>query len=148
MGRIGRFLSLSTRDKRLLLSAAFLLSVARLGLYALSFERLRGLLAGFGRAQGATRDEHHYDVSNRIVWAVETTSRALPRIGTCLTQALAVHVLLARNGIASELRIGVTRTSDGRFIAHAWLEKDAHVLIGEAGHKNYSPMPALNLLEP
>ena len=148
MGRIARFLGLSTRDKTLLLRAAFLLSVARLGLYALSFERLRRLLAGFARARGTTGDARQCDVSDRIVWAVETASQALPGIGTCLTQALTVHVLLARNGIASDLRIGVRRTSDGRFIAHAWLEKDAHVLIGEAGHKSYSPMPALNLLEP
>ena len=148
MGRVHSLLRLSTGDKALLVQATLLLTGIRLGLYVLSFARLRSLLARCVGPEGTTDDELHHDDSDRIVWAVERVSRQFPAIGTCLTQALTVHVLLARRGVQSNLRIGVRRESDGAFIAHAWLEKDGGILIGEADHKSYSPMPVLNVLKP
>jgi hypothetical protein len=147
-GRISRFLCLSTGDRTLLLQATLLLATIRLGLYALSFARVRHLLAALARSGSRTEDEHGSEVRDRMVWAVQTASRQFPAIGTCLTQALTVHVLLARRGTQSDLRIGVRRSSAGEFIAHAWLEKDGNIVIGEADHASYSPMPVLNVLKP
>jgi hypothetical protein len=101
------------------------------------------MLGAIARAATARHDE-----ADRILWAVEAAGRQFPSIGTCLTQALIAQVLLARNGIASDLRIGVMRTSGGRFVAHAWVEKEGHVILGEASHRSYTPMPALHILKP
>ena len=49
---------------------------------------------------------------------------------SCLRQALGLWVLLARRGIASEVRVGIESTPDAGFAAHAWVERNDQVLIG------------------
>ena len=88
------------------------------------------------------------DEQRRTVWAVRTAARAIPAVSTCLTNALAAHVLLARRGYVSNLRIGVTRDEKGEFTAHAWLEQEGAILIGGDWSDGFTPMPALNGLEP
>lgn len=146
MARLSKFLRLPMREKVLLVEATILLASIRMGLRVLPFETLRRLLGRLARSRstGPRSDA----IPGRTLWAIEAAGRQFPRIGTCLTQALASHVLLGRQGCISNLRIGVTRDANGVFIAHAWLEKDGVVLIGESGHRGYSPMPALNGLDP
>ena len=57
---------------------------------------------------------------------------------TCLERSLAQWWLLARQGIAAQLRIGVRKES-GKFTAHAWVEYDG-VAIGEpeSSHLHYA----------
>jgi Transglutaminase-like superfamily len=61
---------------------------------------------------------------------VRTTVLALRRArahglwsGTCLSRSIALRWLLARRGVATELRFGAQREA-GRFEAHAWLERE------------------------
>lgn len=143
MRRLSKVLSLDRQDRTLLVVAIVLLAAIRVGLRVLPFARLRSLLASVSRSGQRKKDR-----KERAVWAIETASRHIPWIGTCLTQALALQVLLARTGCLSQLRIGVTKNADRTFIAHAWLEKDGLVLIGGAGRRNYTPMPVLNGPEP
>jgi Transglutaminase-like superfamily len=145
MKRFARFCRLSGPERTLLVQAAFLLALIRLALRVLPFATVRNLLDRLARTRSGLDDHASHD---RIIWAVETAGRQFPGIGTCLTQALTTQVILARRGYSSNLRIGVTRDSAGKFIAHAWLEKDGVILIGGAAHHNYTPMPALNGLEP
>ena len=147
MHRISRLLRLSNREKALLLQTTILLGAIRLGLSTLPFATLRKMLARLAAAGSRTEDQPGGAAGEPTVWAVETVSRQFPAIGTCLTQALAAQVLLARRGHQSNLGIGVTRTSSGKFVAHAWLETDGVILIGGAGQTNYTPMPVLNGLE-
>jgi hypothetical protein len=141
-------LFLLSRNAPLLIQATSLLAAIRLGLRVLPFATLRTLLARLARTRHGTDGQRDGTARDRTIWAVETASRHFPAISTCLTQALAIHVLLARQGCKSILRIGVKRDTDGKFIAHAWLEKDGIILIGGAGHRSYAPMPGLNGLEP
>jgi hypothetical protein len=141
MSRLSRFFRLSGAERVLLIQATILLVAIRLGLRALRFARLRNLLARLGRTRNRPEDQLDAAARDRTIWAVETVSRQFPAIGTCLMQALAIHALLARQGYDSNLRIGVTRDSDGKFMAHAWLEKNGVILIGESGHQNYTPLP-------
>lgn len=60
--------------------------------------------------------------------AVLSASRAVPR-ATCLVQALALQAMLGRRRRPSELKLGVRRSAG--FEAHAWLEVDGAVVIGE-----------------
>ena len=149
MGRLSRFVSLSTRERTLLVQATILLALARIGLRTLPFATLRNILSKLstiGRRKGGGVSDNR--VGKQIIWAVDTVGRHLPLIGTCLTQALAAHVLLSRSGFESELRIGVTRDPNGKFLAHAWLEKQGAILIGGDCSEDYTPMPALNGIKP
>jgi|GraSoi_2013_60cm_1033757.scaffolds.fasta_scaffold01034_2 hypothetical protein len=58
---------------------------------------------------------------------------------TCLEKSLALWWLLRRQGIESELRIGA-RKSDGKFEAHAWVERES-IAVNEPqeGHRHYAP---------
>jgi transglutaminase superfamily protein len=133
--------------------ATILLAVARIGLRTLPFATLRNIFSKLStigtRGAGAVFDNRFDNrVGKQVVWAVDTVGRHLPLIGTCLTQALAAHVLLSRSGLQSDLRIGVTRDPNGKFVAHAWLEKQGAILIGGDCSKDYTPMPALNGIKP
>lgn len=66
---------------------------------------------------------------DRLVWAVDVASRTVPVETTCLPRALTGGALLARYGYASTLRIGVRREG-GEFAAHAWVERDGRVVLG------------------
>ena len=146
-----RFLGLSHKERAVLIQAAVLLTGIRLALGVVPFATVRRILARLATSGGTIRlSECDYAPAGRsqAVWAVEAVGRNCPAIGTCLTQALAAHVLMGRTGHKSDLRIGVTRSAAGTFVAHAWLENHGRVLIGGACHTDYTPMPVLNGLDP
>lgn len=67
-----------------------------------------------------------------MVWrtarAVTSASRLVPG-ASCLTQALALQLILGWRGYATEVRIGVK--ADGSDVAaHAWLLSDGKIAIG------------------
>lgn len=64
-----------------------------------------------------------------LAWAVRQSAKIVP-FASCLTQALALQYLLARQGDRSLIRVGVAQEGDGALSAHAWVIKDDHVLIG------------------
>jgi len=71
--------------------------------------------------------------------AVASVSGRLPWHPTCLRQAVAVRAMLRRRGIASELTIGVTSPREER-PAHAWVRVGERVIVGGAGHEQYTPI--------
>ncbi|HNU09135.1 MAG TPA: lasso peptide biosynthesis B2 protein [Pyrinomonadaceae bacterium] len=66
----------------------------------------------------------------RTVLSVKRCCRYVPG-ATCLTQALTVFILLRKNRQPSKLRIGVEKDATKRFRAHAWVEIDGTVVIGD-----------------
>ena len=126
MRRLAAFLALSGEDKRLLLEALAACAWFRLALYFVSANRLRGLVEQSGRNGRPVE---------RIVWAVRTVTRWTPG-ATCLVSGLALQRMLGRHGHRSELHIGVSRTG-GVFAAHAWVERDGRVLVGEGELDTY-----------
>ena len=131
MGRIRKFLGLSTRERLLLVQSAVFLGWVRVGLSLLPLQILRRFLAKVVPRSGGHERSDRPSVE-RIVWAVTTASRYVPR-ATCLTQALVTKALLARSGHRAHLRIGVA-TGEGRgrrLEAHAWVVGDqGRVLLG------------------
>jgi hypothetical protein len=142
MKRLHTFLRLSAPERQLLIKAALLLAAIRLGLGLLPFHTLRHLLAKVAEAPTGFRETDRSS-ADRIAWAVEAAGRHLPRAGTCLTQALAAQVLLARRGYPALLRIGVVKSEEGRLEAHAWLESRGRIVIGGSGLERYIPLGAL-----
>ena len=85
---------------------------------------------------------------DRVVWAVVVASRYVP-MSTCLTQALAAQVLLARRGFPAHLHIGVAKKgAEARFEAHAWVESQGKVVIGGSEPGRYTQLLALEGEEP
>jgi hypothetical protein len=128
LGRARRFLWLPAHDRRLLVLAWSALFLTRLGLWLVSLVRLRRMLARLApplpRAVAGTSHP-----VGEVVWALTAASRWVPA-PTCLTQALAAQMLLARRGCPTSLQIGVARAPGGGVEAHAWLEVRGVPVIG------------------
>ncbi len=61
---------------------------------------------------------------------------------SCLAKSLTLWWLLARQGIPSQLRIGI-RKEEEKFKAHAWVERDGAALNDpEEHHQHYSAFDA------
>lgn len=123
--------ALRSPDRLILLEAAVVLVSVRLGLRLLPFQTVRSFLGRF--AASAKRQGRPAAAGSaaapRIVRAVDCAGRGLGL--TCLPRALTTHALLARRQIDSTLRIGVTRTPGAPLEAHAWVERDGVVIMGE-----------------
>lgn len=126
MSGIGRWRSLPAKDRTLLVQAVRLNVQARLLLQLWSIDRLRSWasLRGGGRM-----------AAEQVIWAARAAARRVPFV-TCLSSALALQRLLARNGHDCELHIGVARGT-GAFIAHAWVEFEGRIVLGEDDRQDY-----------
>jgi hypothetical protein len=123
------------RDLVLLIRVAPLVCAVRVGLWLVSFRTLRRIVAfltktGPGRSTQFSADQ--------LSWAVVRVSRYVPQT-TCLTQALTLHILLRRRRLESRIRIGVAKEKGG-FEAHAWVESQDRVVIGDSDLYRYTPM--------
>jgi hypothetical protein len=63
-------------------------------------------------------------------WAVTAFSRNAPVRLVCFPQALALHAMLRRRGLSSEVLYGAARLEGGELVAHAWLRWDGVVIVG------------------
>ncbi len=142
MRRVQTLLCLPASDRRLLIGATVLLAAFRIALVMLPFPTVRRLASSAARPAPGPGPPHAATV-DRIVWAVVTASRRVPR-ATCLTEALAAQVLLGRHGHAAHLRLGVARGAAGQFEAHAWLECGGRIPIGGSARTRYVALPAFD----
>jgi len=142
MEQIRKFLSLSTADQSLLLRSAFLLGMITLGLRVLSFQTMQRLLIGprHKAARGHSADQPSAD---HIAWAIRVASRYVPA-ATCLPQALAVRTLYKQQGYSARLHIGVAKGEGGQLEAHAWVESQGRIVVGNSQDlSRYTPLPPL-----
>lgn len=76
-----------------------------------------------------------------VGWAIETASRQIPLVDTCLPKAMTAVYLLRRAGNPAVFCVGVSKAAPDRFSAHAWVEMDGRIVIGSsAAEKNYVPL--------
>jgi hypothetical protein len=138
---IRTFTRLPSADQRLLVKTALLLIAIIVGLRVLPFRVLQRFIVRVTVVPKVAdiTDNHSVD---RVVWAVKTTSRYVPR-ASCLVQAMVSKILLARRGHLTQLCIGVTRDEKRTFQAHAWLEHEGAVIFGESDI-DYTPLPPLD----
>lgn len=114
----------------------------RLALSAIGFRRLMLI---FDRSKRTLREATPNDVAalHEVQHAIARSSRVIPG-ASCLTQALAARVVISRLGIGSNLRIGVGKDEAGKFIAHAWLDCGAMIVVGGADSPGkYSVLPSI-----
>ena len=131
LAKLPTFFTKPALERRLLLEALFTLWFVRLGLWLLPFGALLRLVR---RPLGTSEVE-----VGRLTKTLTVVSRYVPR-ATCLAQALAGQRLLAAHGHPSRLRIGV-RKDGARLGAHAWLEHQGVVIVGQVSNlTDYHPL--------
>ena len=130
MKRSRKFLRLSRGDRQLLLGTFFLLGLVRLGLWLLPFQTLRQIIARISGANPVGEQKYCPPTIDKIVWAVNLSSRYMPGGAKCLARALTTQVLMSRHGYSPQLRIGVAKGDGGQLEAHAWVESQGEVVIG------------------
>ncbi|MDG4882476.1 lasso peptide biosynthesis B2 protein [Mesorhizobium sp. WSM4884] len=119
-----KILSLSGPEMLFLARCLAVVSAVRIGLTLCSYNRVRALVTRL-EARG---DADIADL-RRIAWGVAAAARFVPG-ASCLTQALAGQYLLARQGNASKIRIGIERGTGEELKAHAWLVSGDHIVLG------------------
>jgi len=125
-------MALNAMQWRCLVMSLLLLPAMDVSLRTLGFRRTVALLAWLATARvSALRRHEDADADvDRIARVVSIAGRRSLWRTSCLRQALCLWFLLARRGLASQVRIGVERPAGSEFAAHAWVERHGQVLIG------------------
>lgn len=134
-----KFIRLPWSTKRTLFQVALLLPLARVALVVFPFR----VVAQFAERSVDRRRTGAADprFEREVTWAASGLGRIMLADRPCLTQALVVQWLLARKNMSATLRFGVNKTSAGKLVAHAWLERDGRNIIGgRQAHFRYVPM--------
>ena len=138
-----RLVALRGNERKLLVLSLVLVAHVRAALCVLPSRFIVRLVRRLGDAPARTPRARRPAI-DRVAWAIATASRVVPR-ATCLTQAVSGMLLLRHYGYESRLRLGVARSDDGGFLAHAWIEREGVILIGGPQSAAFTPLPALDL---
>jgi hypothetical protein len=137
--RLRRFSALERSAQRIFLRAMVLLPVVSLSLRWRGFRATRAALGRFPPNTNIEQDTA--TASRRAAGAAHLVSVA-DRFGlvhaTCLAKSLTLWWLLRREGIPSDLRIGIRKENE-KFEAHAWVECEGAALNEpEEHHRHYA----------
>ena len=138
-----RFSALERPAQKLFLRALAMLALVGLSLRFRGFEATRSTLRK--RISGAAQPTNANPLNKQIALTAHMVNAA-DRHGlvhpSCLVKSLTLWWLLGRQGITSQLRIGV-RKEDGNFEAHAWVEREGMALNEpEERHHHYAAFDA------
>lgn len=137
-----KLVGLPADERGVMLQAALLLPAVLLVQSSLPFKRWRRLLTrpDPGPAARMVLDP------DTIALAVDRARRGVPGVYKCLPVAYTGHLLLHRHGHRSTVQVGVARDAQGKVEAHAWVECQGRVLIGELPDLGrFVPFPALGV---
>ncbi|ARV58397.1 hypothetical protein BZZ01_06880 [Nostocales cyanobacterium HT-58-2] len=146
MKQVRNFVKLSGDERNLLAIAFILLGAIRLGLFFLAFRNLLKLLQKVNQQNFRfPLETQQSQISvGKIVWAVNVVTRYMPGGAKCLARALTTQILMSRYGYSCELRIGVAKDKGGQLEAHAWIEYQGRIAIGNlADLSRFIPLPSL-----
>jgi Transglutaminase-like superfamily len=140
------FLRLKWSDRWMLLQTCTLLNLVRLGLWLLPFERLWKGLVNLGQLQLPSLASSQTELQRlrQVLWAVDVSTRFTPGGAKCLARALTAKVLLDQRHCPADFKIGVAKNDAGALDAHAWIEFQGIVVMGQVNKLSaYTPMPSL-----
>ncbi|NJM99254.1 MAG: lasso peptide biosynthesis B2 protein [Phormidesmis sp. RL_2_1] len=130
MKKLSQFLRLSWRQQSLLLYGYILLNTIRLALWILPFGRVRKLLAKVSQVWCSQPSGNTVSVGF-IVKVINLVSRYSPGVPRCLVRALTAQILLNHYGYSHQFHIGVAKNELDVFEAHAWIEYEGCVIVGQ-----------------
>ncbi len=136
--RLARLWHLPAADKRHFVSVFVTIVFVRLALSGFGYARLSKLIP-------PATDTAPIDTLRKLGRRVPRLARLVPG-ASCLTQAVAGQILLARDGYRSDMRVGVREDETGRITAHAWLLSDGKIILGgqPAELQTYAPLVDLS----
>jgi Transglutaminase-like superfamily len=129
MKKIQKFLYLEPSERYLLIETFLMLNFIRICFLTVKFPTLQSLLnriSRFNSSENFRSDE----LIDKIVWRVEVSTSLSPGGAKCLARALVVHTMMERAGFNPILQIGVTDNPLKNFQAHAWVEYEGKIIIG------------------
>ena len=128
MGKILGFIRLTSMDKLVVIQSIYWLIIIRIMISIFPFHFVQKRVQ---KIVNRTNRNVNSSVSmSKLRVMIVVSSRYVPR-ATCLVQALAGHILFSKYGYDTSIKIGVL-TENGEFEAHAWLEHDGSVVLGES----------------
>ena len=141
MNTWNRFWRLSGFERGVALEAGVVLTAGWVGLRLAGFRRWRAALDALARPAAPARvsEQDQDDAAREIARVQQSVGRHLFFQPNCLEQSLTLLWLLQTRGIAAQLRVGA-RKEEGRFEAHAWVERKGEVL-SEAGDNHLHFVP-------
>jgi Transglutaminase-like superfamily len=126
-------------EKWLAMQSLVLCLLSVIALRLIGFGRWKGLLwasSGGGKFAARSFSRDHISMAEAAYAVVSMVARNIPwGLVTCLPRSLTLWWLLRRQGIESELRIGVRRDGE-RIVAHAWVVCQG-MAIGETEHEQF-----------
>ena len=125
---MARWKELSESEKVNFVKAVICLTIIKAGLVVLPFSIFRKFFNW--SANSKNKKEISQQEIKQVVWAVKSAARHLPFELLCLPQALTAKYIL-KNVPALTLEIGVAIDSSKTFLAHAWVEQNGTVIIGD-----------------
>ena len=127
---LARWRQLSGDEKIVFLKAVACLLAVKIGLTILPFSIFRKIFHWFCKSDISVMCDVPQQQIERTVWAVDTAANLLPIHLLCLPRALATKYLL-RKIPSLTLEIGVEINPSKAFEAHAWVERNGSVIIGD-----------------
>ena len=140
MRRLGIFARLPVIEQRLLMQSWMLLAGCTLRVRLLPISLNRNWIFRDDGIEAAPPTEE----AEKIAWAIGVASRYVPGC-RCLPQALAARSMLASRGYHSEVKIAVRKQTE-QLEAHAWLETNGRVWVGEVDTHPTSERPSWAVL--
>lgn len=142
MGLIDNFNKLNYVGIYLLIKTLFLFWAVRIMLWVLPFSTIEKFVKKITVVPDGKINSNKISIE-KITWAVIVMGRYVPKC-TCLTRALTAHILLSKQNYCSNIKLGVNKDNNDRLNAHAWLEIDNKIVLGES---NTEYVPIRNLGE-
>ena len=145
MSRLRKAFALSASDCLFIAQAWKWLGLVEIGLTCLPLGKLVRIIHP-QRPENLHRDgkrELPHAVAERMAFCVELAARMYLLDATCLKKAMALCALLTRRGFDAQVMIGAARATEGRLDAHAWVECQGKVLLGEAQAGRYTVLCGL-----
>lgn len=143
-----RFIQIAPQERNLFLKTYILLTFVRFGLVWRSFNRLRTLLEQISRPHPTAAAPvdliGQRQLVVRVQWAVNACCKFMPGSVKCLAKALTMKTLLDQHNCPAQLLIGVDKNSVNQLEAHAWIEYEGHVVMGQLNDlSRFKPLPNL-----
>jgi hypothetical protein len=137
--KVSTFTHLSSEERSLLLQALVLLPLVALSLRFSGLRLTQYLLSYLPKTSQASLSGSTVSQAWTTARMVRVAVRYNRLWANCLKRSLVLWALLHRQGIPSQLQIGVQQTA-GKFSAHAWVESQGMVLNEEPGvHLQFTP---------
>lgn len=119
-----RWRRLSLADQLATLKMAGLVVCVTVVLKVAGFANACRLLRRLGRGRGRAAGAH--DSCAQSVAAIVRVRHHAPWAGRCLSRSLALHYVLRRRGVSSEVHVGISGLRP--FLAHAWVVSNGETL--------------------